>query len=330
MKNGIFLVSSLMFIYMSGWALADPKDGPDRQQIINHQMDCVSQRLDGHSIGWDDVCSTADSYYYMPVVAVAPPPPARRAHTLEGGQETYYNYFAEPKSPMKNTGEMYGYFANYTYRPPEGIVLNNPIINTYMVQGHYDSGELNYKGSGRIKRRGNEAYEIRAMVGRDFGMGRFTLTPYAGYGYRNLLDRGNDRITSDGFFYAFDRHSTFWYVPVGVNVTMPLGTWTAEANFEYDMLTKGLQVNDFSIGKEYNGGFENPNIHNNQEGFGARTSIKFTYVTPHVNFYVEPFVRFWDIQKSKSVSAVIDGFLSDNYEPRNTTIEAGSKLGLQF
>ena len=256
----------------------------------------------------------------------------RHTHTLQAGVEPYYSYYVEPDISVYNRGMMLGYYVNYAFRPSEGNILNNAIINTYMVEWRWATGELDYKGSGVMNDKRNQNHEIRGLLGKDYLLtDNVLITPYVGFGYRYLLDEGSARLTSTNF-YGYDRHSTYWYVPVGVTIKIPSSTpWSTEFNAEYDIFIEGLQVSDLSASSYFNVGVSNPNVHNEQtSGFGVRGSFKLIYSSPRFNFYVEPFVRFWNIEDSEVTTATVDGTTGGFYEPQNTTFEAGSKVGLQF
>lgn len=252
----------------------------------------------------------------------------RKVHTFDMDTEVYYYRYEEPDIDIKITGLMQGYNANYAYRPQDNI-LNNAIFNTYMLQGRYASGELNYKGSGLMKDKDNSVWEFRGLLGKDYLIDDNALiTPYLGFGFRYLLDKGNGRVSSDGHL-GYDRHSHYWYLPVGISARIPKGAWTTDINVEYAFLLHGLQVSDF--GSASIPGFDNPNVNNAQDkGFGLQASTKFTYVKPGLNFYIKPFIRYWNIEDSDVKSAVVLNSLGNWYEPQNTTFEAGSAFGLEF
>ncbi len=253
----------------------------------------------------------------------------RKVHALDAGLEPYL-YVYEEDIRIKNRGMMMGYYVNYAYRPADGNFFNNTIANAYMIEGRIALGKLDYKGSGVMENRKNLNYEIRGLVGKDYLLSEHSLvTPYLGFGYRTLLDEGNGRLTSTNF-YGYDRHSQYLYVPVGFYAKIPSGIFTTSYNAEYDIFISGLQVSDLSSGKRFNG-FDNPNIHSSQrKGVGLRGSIKLSYAGKWADFYLEPFVRYWRIAESKLTAATVDGSHGNFYEPRNSTVEIGFKIGLQF
>ncbi|NQT46147.1 MAG: hypothetical protein HQ593_01545, partial [Candidatus Omnitrophica bacterium] len=59
----------------------------------------------------------------------------------------------------------------------------------------------------------------------------------------------------------------------------------------------------------------------------ARGSIRLVKRTPELDILFEPFVRFWDIEDSKTTT---DPGGTRWLEPNNETMEIGAKLAAQF
>lgn len=254
---------------------------------------------------------------------------SRKIQTLDMGFETYmYKYWED--IPITNKGTMNGYFINYTYRPPEDNVLNNPILNAYLLEFRYASGSLDYEGSGTIDGKKNNNLELRMLFGKEYGLDvNANAMPYFGFGYRTLFDEGNGKLSSTNA-YGYDRRSTYYYLPLGARFNVGMNHWKHTMGLEYDFLLEGIQISDLSAGFQWNA-IPNPNVHNHQrKGYGARATYRLAYSTPKVDFFVEPFFRYWNIEASNVVNADIDGSNVDLVEPHNTTKEFGSKIGLQF
>ncbi len=254
----------------------------------------------------------------------------RKTHSLDVNEETFYYLYREPGPDVKLWGIMNGYSANYTYRPPDESILNNPVLNTYGLEARWAEGDLDYKGSGKTKDEPNDYYEYRGLFGKDYLLrDQSILNWYFGFGYRHLDDIANGRLTTTGY-YGYDRHSSYYYIPVGLNAILPQRPWHTELNVEVDFMFKGKQVSDLSNGNQFNG-FNNPDIENDQtRGVGVRGSIKLAYKAKYVDLFAEPFIRYWNIDDSEVTSAVVDGSLGNFYEPENKTFELGSKFGIAF
>lgn len=278
-----------------------------------------------------------------------PKPPSHvrtRAHTLDIGSEISYYRYKEPsyevtangayEPQVRIRGPMYGYYANYAYRPADPNFFNNFLTNVYMLQARYASSHnLEYTSlpvTGLNKH--DEEMEYRGLIGKDYFIGRDTmLTPYFGFGYRYLKDNGNGQYTIIGrsLYYGYDRKSHYYYLPLGGDavVEMPKN-WEIDLNAEYDIFLQGYQKSYISDGNQF--GANNTDLVNHQDhGFGIRGSIKFLKRGSMVDFYVEPYIRYWHIDQSKPELVSINGAAPELYgEPDNNTIEAGSKFGIQF
>jgi hypothetical protein len=255
-----------------------------------------------------------------------------RVHTLDLGAEIFYYRYQEPNPVgVTNQGPMYGFDADYAYRPACPSFLNNFIANVYSLQARYaTSRDLEYKGSGIVKGKHDDADEFRGLIGKDYFVGtNIRMTPYLGFGYRYLFDHGNGQLSSSDN-YGYDRKSHYYYLPLGgdMAVAMP-HHWEIDYNIEYDIFLHGVQKSYLSDGDQFGG--NNPNITNNQDkGFGIRGSIRFLKHGPLVDFYVEPYIRFWNIEQSSAVTASVDGHEQTLVEPKNNTTEVGSEFGIQF
>ena len=76
------------------------------------------------------------------------------------------------------------------------------------------------------------------------------MTPYFGFGYRYLFDRGNGQISSIGA-YGYDRKSHYYYLPLGGDAVMNMpNNWEVDLNVEYDILLHGLQKSYLSDGNQ--------------------------------------------------------------------------------
>ncbi len=313
-------------------------DEEGRSQAVNAQLDAVENSQDAQKaspVSPLENNKTADSLSYKNYTeipfGIRQHLNPRHTHTFDMGTEPYFYAYKEPDASVTISGMMMGYYANYAYRPPDGNLLNNTVLNTYMLEGRFASGDLDYKGSGIVKDKDNVNFEIRGLLGKDYLLGDSSLiTPYLGFGYRYLLDKGNGRLSSTDA-YGYDRYSHYYYLPIGLNGSIPNGKWSCAINLEYDILIQGIQKSDLSDGNQFTG-YNNPNVRNDQgSGFGVRGSFKLTYTGVKFNFYVEPFIRFWNIGRSNLASATIDGVYYDQLnEPKNNTTEIGSKFGIMF
>ena len=49
-----------------------------------------------------------------------------------------------------------------------------------------------------------------------------------------------------------------------------------------------------------------------------------------MDYYMEPYIRYWNIEESKPETVSVDGNTETLVEPKNNTTEVGSKFGIQF
>ena len=265
-----------------------------------------------------------------------------RVHTLDAGAEISYYRYVVPKwifannnnvVRIKDVGPMYGFFADYAYRPQDPNFLNNFISNVYMLQARYaGSRDLNFSGEGNVKGKHDDIMEFRGLIGKDYFVGTdLRLTPYFGFGYRYLYDRGNGQITSLNYLQE-DNRSHYYYLPLGGNATFEMPkNWEIDVNGEYDFFIQGIQKSYYSEWNKYGGPYTYSNLVFRQNfGFGLRTSVKFIKHGPMVDFYVEPYLRYWDIEQSKPETQLYQGTSYSVVEPANSTVEVGTKFGVQF
>ena len=284
----------------SSTASSSPQIEPDsqRDQIIQQELDSISKK-----------------------------------HEIQIGTETFYSLFRRSHGKVVLQGWMHGFNGRYTYRPRKNDWLHFRFLDMYRVEGLYSFGRVDYTspGSGADYNIKDFMYESRGVLGKDIPV--FTqslLTPYWGFGFRYLRDDTSGRLTTDSA-YGYLRQSYYWYLPIGLEITTPIkNNWLVVANAEYDHWIKGLLKSRFSDGTQFTA-LNNDNVDNDQKrGFGIRSSVKLIKQTKFVNFFIEPFIRYWHAKESKAESASVDGFDDIIIERKNKTTEGGVKLGVQF
>jgi hypothetical protein len=266
-----------------------------------------------------------------------------RVNTFDVGSEIFYYRFVMPhvilepivgsatqNVPFKDVGPMYGFYANYAYRPPAGNFLNNPLTNVYFLQGSYDiSNELSFSGQGNLNHEHNTVTELRGLIGKDYAVGaNVMVTPYFGYGYRYLNENNDGKVTSIGYWMN-DRKSHYYYLPLGSNAAFNMpNDWEIDLNAELDIVLSAMQKNYYSDWDKFSSTISYPDVSFHQShGVGVRGSVKFIKKGSLVDFYVEPYFRFWNFDNSKTIIWYNGSAVG---EPYNTTFEIGSKFGVQF
>jgi len=257
---------------------------------------------------------------------------------FEFGGEVSKIRYAEPDF-MKEKGDMYGVFSSFTYRPmnnnivrsfPDFMTSNNK-INMYRVDARLSWGQVDYEseGTGEIDNIDNWMFEGRGVAGYDIPLSEiFRITPYFGAGYRYLRDEVGGLTSTTGHF-GYDRESHYIYLPLGLDtqIRLPKG-WSISFLTEYDLFLDGKQkshLEDVLAGLE--------TLENDQnEGWGARGSIRIMKETKNVDFFVEPFIRYWDIDDSEIsiINFMGQPTLFAGLEPANTSEQYGIMVGTRF
>jgi len=236
-------------------------------------------------------------------------------HSWDVGLHTSYIKYEEP-GVMDEKGYMYGIGGSYTYH------------DTYMfkAEGRYMFGEVDYTGSGTMDGVDDYIVEIRGLLGYDFITKTIVYTPYIGYGYRYLNDdlRG---ITSTGAK-GYERESNYYYSPIGIETLTDLQNgWFIGVVLEYDYFWYGQQESHLS---DADPGYSD--LSNDQNsGYGYRCSIKFHKKGSGVDYVIEPYYIYWDIDKSEVSNITYSGILYGyGWEPDNESKEYGIKFTVKF
>jgi len=236
------------------------------------------------------------------------------------------SYIKYKESQMKETGMMLGLSGAYTYRGSLTEKLDKMMLR---VDGHLGGGQVNYDGQlndgtpYKIKNINDFLAEIRTVAGYDFGVfSSSTITPYFGIGYRYLMDD----LAKDSAGYL--RESNYFYSPLGFETKTPLAKgWSIGFTAEYDIFWFGQQKSHLSdVAASLS------DVTNDQrEGYGVRGSVKLTKASDKVDFFIEPFVRYWNIAESDESAVSYGGeIIGTAVEPKNHSTEFGLRLGAAF
>ncbi len=241
-------------------------------------------------------------------------------HTLEVGH-AISNLKYEEHGIMKSEGLLFGVHSSYTHRSRERLMMK--------AEGRYGYGKVDYEStnSGTMDNIDDHVLELRVLGGYDFRFfERVTMTPYIGVGYRYLNDDSSGRRTSTGH-YGYERESNYYYSPIGVETTTELRSgWILGIILEYDYFWKGKQISHLSDVPGYS------DVENDQnEGYGFRGSMRFQLAGECIDFAIEPFIRYWDIDESewKIVTHGANPY-GYGYEPENESTEVGLNITIRF
>jgi hypothetical protein len=222
---------------------------------------------------------------------------------------------------MEEKGWMIGMSGDYTFH------LNNFM---FKAEGRFGIGSVDYSSeeSGKLNDIADYILETRFVSGYDFNAsGSVQLTPFTGLGYRYLFDDGSGKLT-DLEHGMYDRKARYLYTPIGLESLFGLGSgWRLGATGEYDLFWRGWQrsrVNDVHPGY-------GPLDNTQKEGWGARASARITKEFEKLDFYIEPYFIYWDIEISDTdILTFYDVPIGDAWEPPNTSREWGARVGIRF
>jgi hypothetical protein len=344
-------IRCLFVLLFLGTCVAKAYAATDRDLIIQKQLDCVSQeRIIG--VTWADVCSMPATSPAASAVVSAPQNNdvfSSRVNTFSLAEMSYYYHYFEPDKARKYTGIWNGAEGKYIFRPPQGNILNNPLLNFYALEGTYASGKSDKSGD---LQRGNGStqklieknipgymFDLRALIGRDFELlSNLRLTPYVGWGERYKTDQsaGHFNELTDGTpEVGYDRSDLYYYIPIGLTTDLMVSKdYEISLNTEYDYLVKGWERDRFSDADQFlvplDYGSSNKALFAQEHGFGAKFSLKFLKHFSLVDVFIEPFVDYWHIGKSKVTAIYVENTPVSATANKNSTAEVGVRLGVEF
>ena len=232
-------------------------------------------------------------------------------HTWEIGPEISHIRYEEPSLNVEENGIMYGIGASYAYH--NGVMLKGEIGYSY--------GYVDYKNSGETDNIEDYLFEMRVLAGYDFSIYESSIiTPYIGFGYRWLYDDWGGMTTSTGAN-GYDRESQYYYIPIGIETLSDISNgWFFGITAEFDYFLEGRQTSYLSNADPGYNDIENKQ----KDGHGFRGSLKFQKKGERIGYIIEPFVRYWKIDKSEVENIYYNGALwGYGWEPENKSTQFG-------
>jgi len=239
-------------------------------------------------------------------------------HTWEIGPEISHIRYEEPSLNMEENGVMYGIGASYAYH--NGVMLKGEIGYSY--------GYVDYKGTGTVDNIEDYLLEIRGLAGYDFFITESSMiTPYIGFGYRQLYDNFGGTISSTGTW-GYDRESKYCYIPIGIETFSDISNgWFFGITAEFDYFLEGKQTSYLS---GHDPGYNDPE-NKQKDGYGFRGSLKFQKKGERIGYIIEPFIRYWKIDKSEIENITYNGtYLTYGWEPENKSTQIGIMFMVVF
>lgn len=163
--------------------------------------------------------------------------------------------------------------------------------------------------------------DARVLIGKDYQIGQYTLSPYSGLGYYYVSTKDDYGVAE------LTRKTGVGYLPVGLINRIEIDADSLiETTLEYDLIFTGTQKNKFSVTDI---GSESDNYDRNT-GYGLRLSSM--YRLNDVAF--GPFINYWNIGKGKlTTNNYSNGsaYLNTSYEEKDTkNLEFGIKASMRF
>ena len=237
----------------------------------------------------------------------------------EVAPEVYWFFYKEPSLSVEWEGWMYGVKTSFTQRNPKNHAMTR-------LEGQFATGNVDYDGSlsngaPHTDTGTDYFFEGRGIVGYDWPVGKDTVTPFLGLGFRYW----QDALESS---FAYQRDVRYLYSPIGLEMTHVGETWRVGFRAEYDLFWRGWVTSQLS---DVNSSLSD--VSNRQEqGFGARGSVYFQkHLNRNFSLSIEPFIRYWDIDDSDEAPITFAGILiGSGQEPANKTIESGLRVSVVF
>lgn len=174
------------------------------------------------------------------------------------------------------------------------------------------TGSAEYNGaSGTASGLRDWYWETRALIGTDFAMNGYVLSPYVGLGYRHL---NNDLRSLVG---GYRRQSTYLSLPIGLTHKFKDSPQSQIATtLEYIHLIRGRQTAQLS---DYTS-LRSDVTMRQKRGYGVRFKILKQLDT----WSIGPSLTYWKLDASETSGT--SGF----FEPKNNTVELGLNLSFRF
>jgi hypothetical protein len=252
--------------------------------------------------------------------------------SLDVGTEVYWVNYREP-GIMEQTGSLTGVTARYSFEQDRSLLR---------AEARMAAGQVDYSSTdtGAINGIDDFIVELRGIVGFDpfvSGAGQqetFFCYLYTGAGYRYLEDDSGGMVSSNGYG-GYRRQSHYLYSPIGLEVGRRFDPSQGEKGglrslvfaVEYDVFWQGLQASYLS---DVDPSFSDPR-NRQRQGYGARARIGLAYDVNGYTVVFEPFVRYWNIERSEDQDIYYAGGIwGYGYEPANRTLETGIALAVKF
>ena len=243
----------------------------------------------------------------------------RKGLFFEIGPEIEYYEYREP-GIMKEYGGLFGGYASFT-----AFLMNQDLY--FQTFGSIVGGTLTYDGgtySGEplTLDTPNILFNFRTLAGPYFGGENVSLLPFSGFCIR-LVDDDLKR----NYQWGYRRQTTYFYSPIGMELSTRSTLWSFGARGEFDIFWLGVNNNrDFPTSDRSR---EDVNLTQDPfTGFGLQASVfACAQLNRYIYLTIEPFISYWDVKKSSEKNVWTDQGNLTVYEPDNNSLVYGLRCG---
>jgi len=243
----------------------------------------------------------------------------------------YYNFDYEEDlpSPSRSTddGWVPGAYMGYAYKKKDSVYAKLFLEVT--------NGETDFDGTARdgtamvYSENPQSFYRVEANMGYVIDAGDdFSITPYAGYGYR-YWERGQGKAIST--FWNYREEFTWSYIPVGVKADFESGTkWGIGANVGARFMFNGQSTAYLS--EVYPDLGDHTFDLGNKTGYFAEMPIRCEFL-PRLSVVGTPWYEYSSIGQSTEANVTYKSgtsYVGESYKAGSTTKQYGVKLGLIY
>lgn len=255
-------------------------------------------------------------------MALATPAAAQTRPGFEVGAEAFdygYRERVGGETVVRDDGAFLGLTFAYVETIGDGWFLR--------ARADAAAGEVDYRNDDGARLRNLEQgiSRFELGVGRDFAVGRATVTPSLAIGGRTLRDDLGGRVASDGTV-GYDREVAYVYVPVGLAVGAPAGRVRLTASARYGFIFGGYSKSELS---QADPGL--PDLKLDIDG-GRLWELDAAVSVPlgRRALSVGPFIRRWSADRSESRTVRFENEEAEFFEPAARTTEAGVRVTFGF
>lgn len=256
-------------------------------------------------------------------LALVSPARAQTRPGFEAGAQLFdyrYRERLDGETVARDHGKFIGLTASYVETIGRGWFLRAATAT--------GSGSVDYSSDdGKIEDVSQYIAQVEFHIGRDFRISpNATLTAFTGIAGRALDDNSGGKQTEQGFM-GYDREIGYSYIPLGLAASIPVGgDMSLAISAQYNWVVTGTAESKFSdLDPDF------PDVSLDLEGGrGLEASAILSAPVGRNAVRFGPFVRHWNVARSRSQSFREDGLSIEIFEPANKTTELGLRVAFAF